>query len=218
MVDSPDKQAAIRFHHENAGLFDARYHDFEADPYTSTFTYGRRKVDAIIDAELKDLPVGSTLLDVGCGTGFDLKRFTSRGFRVTGIEPAEAMRRMAQANNPTASIIPGDIERLPLPDATFDVVLCIEVVRYLHSPRLALRELARVTKPGGVTIVTAAPLLSLNAYALVHTFTSRIHVPGFAKVRQSFTTAARAAADARAAGFATVTLTLVEVPLLPAVS
>jgi len=204
MADSPNKLAAIRFHHENADLFEARYHEFEADPYGSTFTYGRRKVDAIIDSTLADFPAGSELLDVGCGTGFDLKRFTSRGFKVSGVEPAEAMRTLAQANNPTATIIPGDIERLPLPDATFDVVLCIEVIRYLGKPNLALRELARVTKPGGVAVITAAPLLSLNMYALINAVTSRIRVPGFAHVHQTFTTAARVRADIRSGGFANV--------------
>ncbi len=201
---SPPKAAAINFHEERAEAFSQRYRQFESDAFRSTFTYGRRKINQLIDDKIAGLPIGAALLDVGCGTGFDLKRFAARGHRVTGIEPSTAMREFAIAENPHTEIIAGDIENIPLPDASFDLVLSIEVLRYLKNSRRAFQELRRVARPGATVIVTVAPLLSLNGYPLVHALTSRIGVHGFAKVRQSFTTAAATAREARAAGFSTV--------------
>jgi len=198
--DAPGhKLRAVDLHHEQAAEFDERYDVLARDPYASIFTYGRKKIEELIDRELAG-EGALRALDVGCGTGFNVQRLRERGFDVVGLEPAEGMRARAQANNPGAEIVDGDAEALPFPDASFDLVLSIEVVRYLADPARAFAEMARVLRPGGRAIVTAAPLLSL--YALVNFVTARVEVPTFHRVKHSFLTEQSARRVARAAGFA----------------
>ncbi len=203
MSNSEEHKAhAVTIHHDDASLFAERYRRMQQNAYDSTFTYGRKKIESIIERELDGLPAGTRALDVGCGTGFNISRLRSRGFDVTGIEPAEAMRAEAQQNNPECTIVDGDIEAMPFDRGTFDFVLCIEVIRYMADQSKSLREIARVLKPGGTAIITAAPLLSLNGYALINTVTSRLKVPTFAKVKHSFYTVASAKKALHEAGFA----------------
>lgn len=51
--------------------------------------------------------------------------------------------------------IVSDITSIPEPDASFDVVMCVEVLEHLPDPIRALRELTRLLKPGGTLIITA---------------------------------------------------------------
>jgi ubiquinone/menaquinone biosynthesis C-methylase UbiE len=195
------KLRAVELHSEQAEEFQARYEAMAKDPYRSTFTYGRRKIEGLIDAVTGPLPPGTRALDVGCGTGFNLQRLRLRGYDVTGVEPATAMRERAQVANPGVRIADGDIENLPFEDQSFELVLAIEVIRYLADPQHALHELARVLRPGGIAIVTAAPLFSLNGYALINAVTSRVKIPTFTKVKHSFVTERSARRAMHRAGF-----------------
>ena len=78
------------------------------------------------------------------------------GFEVSGLEPAPEMRRLANAANPGVDIRDGSITALPYDDGTFDGVLVLEVLRYLPAVdnETAWREMLRVLRPGGTTIVT----------------------------------------------------------------
>ena len=186
---APDAKAdVVRVQETFAGRFDAWYKDLAADPYRSTFTYGRMKAERFIEAGLERLPAGARVLDVGCGTGFHVARLRERGFDVVGVEPGEELRSRARANNPGARIEDGDMENLDFPDASFDGVLAIEVIRHVPHPELAVAEAARVLRPGGVAIITAAPKWSLNGYALINQVTSRVQVPTFTKQKQHFVT------------------------------
>lgn len=63
-----------------------------------------------------------------------------------------------------------DIVSIPVPDASFDVVICTEVFEHIPDPLAALRELTRVLKKGGTLIVTA-PFASMTHFAPYHFFT-----------------------------------------------
>jgi SAM-dependent methyltransferase len=205
MAANPDaKTSAIEVQDTFAPKFDTWYRDLEKDPYRSTFTYGRKKVEAIIDRALADLGPESRVLDVGCGTGYHIGRLRQRGLDVVGIEPGEELRLRARQNNPGATIDDGDIDNLPFPEASFDAVLVIEVLRHLPDPRPGLGEVARVLRPGGVAVVTVAPRWSLNGYALINTVTSRVKIPTFTKSKQSFVSRPGAVRLMRAAGFQSV--------------
>ena len=112
---------------------------------------GRRR---ILRAELErlHLPTGARLLDAGCGSGRTLDDLARYG-RVSGIdlspEAVEAARRRGHADVRVARV-----EELPFEDATFDVVTCLDVVEHTPDDRATLAELRRVTRPGGVLIVT----------------------------------------------------------------
>ncbi len=197
---------AVRVHTAQAAEFEERYHALARDPYRSTFTYGRMKIEQLLDRELARFPLGARALDVGCGTGFNVGRLLDRGFSVSGLEPSVAMRQRAVRDNPRAEIVDGDIRALPYKSDAFDVVVCIEVIRYLDDPAEALAEMLRVLAPGGLAFITAAPALSLNGYALINQVTARVHVPTFTKVKHSFMTVGSARRAMEHAGFRDVTV------------
>jgi SAM-dependent methyltransferase len=195
---------AVDVHTSQAGEFEARYRALAEDPYRSTFTYGRMKIEQFLERELARFGRGARALDVGCGTGFNVGRLLRYGFSVIGIEPSIAMRERALRDNPEAKIMDGDICALPFGDDTFEIVVCIEVIRYLDDPVQGLAEIARVLAPGGLAFITAAPALSLNGYALINQITARVQLPSFTKIKQSFMTVRSAERAMKQAGFGNV--------------
>jgi ubiquinone/menaquinone biosynthesis C-methylase UbiE len=195
-----EQPRAVTVHREQADLFERRYEQFERDPYFDSFTYSRRKLEQVLTGYLDQLPDGAKLLDVGCGTGDLLRRLGGR-FECAGCDPADEMLQHARAVNPAAELAVAPAEALPFEDDRFDVALCIEVVRYLGDPRPALRELARVLRPGGLALVTFAPLATTSLYPLVNAVTARVRVPGLTHVRQRFHTVGGAERLLASAGF-----------------
>jgi 2-polyprenyl-3-methyl-5-hydroxy-6-metoxy-1,4-benzoquinol methylase len=100
---------------------------------------------------------GGTLLDAGCGTG-DLWRVVSARFAACiGVD---AVRYPGLPDE--VRFVPADLDgALPLDDASVDAAAAIEVIEHLENPRAFLRELVRVTKPGGWIVVTTPNQLSL---------------------------------------------------------
>ena len=197
---------AVEIDTAQAGEIEARYQALVRDPYRSTFTYGRVKIEQLLDRELARFGLGARALDVGCETGFNVGRLLDRGFSVTGVEPSAAMRERAIRANPRAEILDGDVRALPFPGEQFDVVACIEVIRYLDDPAVALAEMHRVLAPGGLALITAAPACSLNGYALLNQITARVRIPPFTKVKHSFMTVRSAGRAMRRAGFRDVAI------------
>lgn len=102
------------------------------------------------------------VLEVGCGTGALARRLAAEhpGARITGIDldPARVAQAQAQAAPPNLRFERGDFGRLPAEDGAFDLVFCRFVLAHVADPTPALRELARVTRPGGRVV----------AYDMVH--------------------------------------------------
>src|SRR5205823_3011880 len=103
---------------------------------------------------------GRRLLDVGVGTGYHLAQLRERGYDGAGIDGSPEMLEHAQTANPDADLRCADVCSLPFEKAQFDLVVCIEVLRYLENLQPCLHEMARVLKPGGRCIATATPLLN----------------------------------------------------------
>jgi ubiquinone/menaquinone biosynthesis C-methylase UbiE len=144
---------------------------------------------------------GRRLLDVGCGTGFHLARWTELGFRCVGVEPAPAMLAKARAGTNGCALAQGDAARLPFVGAHFDVVTSIEVLRYMSSPEAHVTELYRVLKPGGVCLLTAAPRYSLHGFALAHRASRLIGAGRFGCVPHRFDTVSSLERLCETAGF-----------------
>jgi len=81
------------------------------------------------------------------------------------------------------------VDKLPYADASFDLILCVEVYRYLPDIGPCTREIARVLKPGGIALVTTAPPLQANAYPLVNWLSAAIRVGDLTRLRQFFQSA-----------------------------
>src|SRR5438270_9588727 len=113
------------------------------------------------------LPPGSQVLEVGCGAGFMAVALAQRGLRVQAIDSVEAMVEQAHQHaveTGTAnmlSITVGDAHTLAFDDDSFDLVVAIGVIPWLAQPELAMREIARVTKPGGYAILATANRMAL---------------------------------------------------------
>jgi SAM-dependent methyltransferase len=89
------------------------------------------------------------LLDVGCGAGRALRLAADRGAEVTGLDAAPGLIEHARNRVPCATVIHGEIQSLPFPDASFDAVTGFNSFQYAADPVAALREAKRVTAPGG---------------------------------------------------------------------
>ena len=195
------KQQAIETHSIQADEFAERYRTKAADAYGSCFTYSRKRLDLWLERYLPARGDSLRLLDIGCGTGEHMARYHARGFEVTGVDGSEKMLEYARANNPGAEIKQADVEAIPFPDSCFDFVLCIEVLRYLPDARRCLQEIARVLKPGGVCLATAAPLFNLNGYWLVNRAANVIRLGDLVRLKQFFTTSSKLRSEFATAGF-----------------
>jgi ubiquinone/menaquinone biosynthesis C-methylase UbiE len=197
------KKRAIGQHSRQAEEFAERYRALERDAYQSCFTYSRRRLDMWLERMLPSSGRGLRLLDVGCGTGNQLVRLAKRGFDVAGIDGSSQMLVQARAINPAADIRQADVEAIPFSDNTFDVILCIEVLRYLPCTLACLREMARVLKPGGLCLATATPLFNLNGYWLVNRVAHTLKLRRLVPLKQFFTTSRRLRRELARAGFDT---------------
>jgi SAM-dependent methyltransferase len=108
--------------------------------------------DALVKALAPD-PVGR-VLDIGTGTGRMAELFAASAEGVIAVDKSPAMLRLARARlqhlaEEGIEMIQGDFASLPLPEACVDTVLVHQVLHFTHNPAAALREAARVTRPGG---------------------------------------------------------------------
>jgi ArsR family transcriptional regulator len=111
------------------------------------------------EALLGLIPAEWTVADLGCGTGLVAAELAPRVRKVLAVDQSAEMlraarRRLAKAAN--VEIHEARLEALPLDDASCDAALAVLVLSYLEDPGAALREAARVLRPGGRLVVVEA--------------------------------------------------------------
>ena len=113
--------------------------------------------EAVLDAA--GAGPGTRLLDVGCGSGLTLVLAQERGVIPTGLDVSPGLLQITRDRLPGADLREGDLEYLPFGDATFDAVTGVNAFQFAGDPQKALREAARVTRPGGRVVASlfAAP-------------------------------------------------------------
>ena len=97
---------------------------------------------------------GRDVLDLGCAGGFMAEALAGRGAQVTGIDPAagaiDAARAHARAGGLRIGYDVGVGEALPYDDASFDAVVCVDVLEHVADLTKVLAEVAHVLRPGGL--------------------------------------------------------------------
>ena len=109
----------------------------------------RRRARILLDyLELRE---ADRVFDCGCGMGFYLMAMGKlRHLQLAGLDGDLERLQWAQREHVPATLLSGDIHRLPLSDESFDKVLMTEVLEHLGDDRRALREIYRILKPGGI--------------------------------------------------------------------
>jgi SAM-dependent methyltransferase len=104
-----------------------------------------RPLNPWLEERLWTLGRTGTVLDLGCGRGYWLRRMTLAGLRPVGVEH-EADRAAEAGRQAPAAVADG--ERLPVATASIDLVWCVHVLHHLEDPTEVLAEVKRVLRPG----------------------------------------------------------------------
>ncbi|MEU4565788.1 demethylmenaquinone methyltransferase [Micromonospora sp. NPDC023956] len=137
--------------HEVAAMFDgvaARY-----DLTNTVLAFGQDRGWRRATRSALALEPGERVLDVGAGTGVSTEELARSGAYAVGADLSLGMLAAGRRARPEVPLLAGDALRLPFADGTFDAVTISFALRNVSDPDAALRELARVTRPGGRLVV-----------------------------------------------------------------
>jgi SAM-dependent methyltransferase len=103
-------------------------------------------------ADLAGVEAGQRVLDVGCGPGALTEELVRRvgAESVAAADPSEPFVAAARERNPGVDVRQAPAEKLPFEDGEFDAALAQLVVHFMQDAVAGIREMARVTRPGGV--------------------------------------------------------------------
>ena len=124
----------------------------------------------------------SRALEVGCGPGHITKMMADTGAKVTGVDLAPGMVKVARELYPHIEFQEANVEHLPFDADTFDVVLVNFAIHHFARPEKACADIRRVLKPGG-RFVFAGPIEQLAFGAFIagltthHTMAALPHGP-----------------------------------------
>jgi ubiquinone/menaquinone biosynthesis C-methylase UbiE len=153
-----------------------RYFDSAAEYwkaiYEETTVFGvihqERRARALEWIDQLALPANTAVLEIGCGAGLTSVALADRGLIVTAADTVPAMIRLTnelvEARNlghrVTTSRV--DVHHLPFADESYALVLALGVLPWLYDPDLAVREMARVLRPGGFMLVNIDNVFRLH--------------------------------------------------------
>jgi SAM-dependent methyltransferase len=105
-----------------------------------------------------DLQAAGAVLEVGCGTGAILADLPARTkAQIHGLDLDLTRLNEARGHVPSARLVNGNTLELPYPGRIFDICMCQFLLLWVGDPLQALREMRRVTRPGGAILVMAEP-------------------------------------------------------------
>jgi SAM-dependent methyltransferase len=135
----------------------ARLYGSDAKPFDRVIPYDRL--------------AGKQALEIGCGMGFHTELMTRAGARVSAVDlsptSVEATTKRLKLKGLTAQVMEADAERLPFPSGSFDFVWSWGVIHHSSRTGRAVREIARVLRPGGECRVMVYNRASAWAYSIL---------------------------------------------------
>ena len=99
------------------------------------------------------LSAGQRVLDIGCGVGAFLQMVAERGGEPVGLDASESLISFARTRLPHADLRVGEMEALPWPDRTFDLVTGFNSFFFANDMVAALREAGRVARPSAPIVI-----------------------------------------------------------------
>ena len=125
----------------------------------SPVVYYEQKLRAMTVLGLLDVKPGERVLDIGCGNARDIARIANHGGQVVGVDMSAGMiaaagRELERMGLGGIKLQVGDATCLDFPDASFDKILCSEVIEHIPDASQALREMWRVLRPGGKLVLS----------------------------------------------------------------
>jgi ubiquinone/menaquinone biosynthesis C-methylase UbiE len=166
---------------------------FDAESKFWSETYERNDALGIINRQRQaaalryvdelSLPKTARVLEIGCGAGFLAIALARRGFTVEAVDHASSMveltrrhaRETGMQNRIHAKI--EDVHELSFEDESFDLIVALGVINWLHDLKKALAEIRRVLKPGGYAVLNSArghALLNPLAIPALESFLERV--------------------------------------------
>jgi len=134
-----DKKGLMADYNTTAGIYDLRYGEEQA--LKISFILSRIAVKE-----------GSTVVDVGCGTGFLLEKLEKKASmqgQLVGVDISINMLRGAKRKLTRADVVLADAEAVPFRDCCFDAVFSVSVMQLVPEPQKSIAELLRLLKEGG---------------------------------------------------------------------
>jgi ubiquinone/menaquinone biosynthesis C-methylase UbiE len=139
--------------------YDEFYEEFFEQKDLEVFDKDRRSTlrqETIVNFLAKHAPPHASVLDVGCGLGEVLGALPPQ-YQLSGMDYAKSNVEISTRRLKDRAVIKqGSIYEIPFPDASFDVALCLEVLEHIEDDARAVRDMARVLKPGGF-LIAAVP-------------------------------------------------------------
>lgn len=138
----------------------AEYDNLELTEKEHWYYAGKREVVHFWLGRFVRLGREQTLLDCGAGTGLFAAEMAASCRVLVLDDHEESLRRLRQRFSPEQVLLVS-AEGIPLPDASVDAVTALDVLEHIESDRMAVGEMARVLRPGGVAVVTVPASMAL---------------------------------------------------------
>jgi SAM-dependent methyltransferase len=149
------------------GEHSAYWNEIYSQGGLEALVYRERMGAALAWVDALGLDPGAKVLEIGCGAGLATLELARRGYTVESTDSSAEMvalasDQIAQADLADVALSVADVHELPYAAGSFELVLALGVLPWLHSPQRAVGEIARVLAPGGHAILSADNRLRLN--------------------------------------------------------